>query len=61
MKVALTNCLLVDGTGSSPRPGMTVVVDGAEIADVGPRGEVAAGTHVVDLAGLAALGTASAP
>ena len=48
MRIALENCLLIDGTGRAPEPGMTVVLDGAEIVEVGDRREHEPGTRVVD-------------
>ena len=42
--VALTNVTIIDGTGSAPRTGQTIVIRGNRIADVGrelrlhPRG-----------------------
>lgn len=32
--VALTNVTVIDGTGSAPAPGMTILIDGGRIADV---------------------------
>jgi imidazolonepropionase-like amidohydrolase len=55
MKVALSNCLLVDGTGSGPRGGATVVVDGDTIAAVGDRPELASDVGVVDLGGMTVM------
>jgi len=55
MKVALANCLLIDGSGRAPEPGMTVVVDGSHIVEVGDRREHEPGTHVVDLDGLTVM------
>jgi hypothetical protein len=51
--VALTNVLLVDGTGGAPRPGQTVVIRDGKIAEVGPSGsvKVPAGAHTMDLGG----------
>ena len=51
--VALTNVLLVDGTGGAPRPGQTVVIRDGRIAEVGPSGsvKVPAGAHTMDLGG----------
>jgi imidazolonepropionase-like amidohydrolase len=51
--VALTNVLLVDGTGTAPRSGQTVVIRDGRIADVGPSGTVRppAGALTMDLAG----------
>ena len=51
--VALTNVLLVDGTGADPRPGQTVLIRDGRIADVGPAGavRVPAGVRSFDLGG----------
>ena len=51
--VALTNVLLIDGTGGTPRPGQTVVIRAGKIAEVGPASSVRppAGAQVMDLAG----------
>jgi imidazolonepropionase-like amidohydrolase len=51
--VALTNITLIDGTGSAPQPGMTVLVTNGRIADVFPTGSRALpeGTSVQDLPG----------
>lgn len=51
--VALTNLLLIDGTGGAPRPGQTVVIRDGKIAEVGPASAVRApaGAQVMDLAG----------
>ena len=51
--VALTNVLLVDGTGAAPRPGQTIVVRDGRIAAVGPAGtvQVPAGARTMDLGG----------
>jgi imidazolonepropionase-like amidohydrolase len=51
--VALTNVLLIDGTGGEPRPGYTVVIRGGKIAAVGAPGSVRlpAGARTMDLAG----------
>jgi imidazolonepropionase-like amidohydrolase len=51
--VALTNVLLVDGTGGEPRPGQTVIIRDGRIAEVGPAAAVQlpAGAHTMDLGG----------
>ena len=51
--VALTNVLLIDGTGAEPRPGQTVVIRAGKIAAVGPATSVRppAGARTMDLAG----------
>ena len=51
--VALTNVRVVDGTGSQPREGQTVVIQNGKIASVGNAADVRvpAGARVLDLAG----------
>jgi len=51
--VALTNVTIIDGTGSAPRAGQTIVIRGTRIADVGPaaRVRVPAGARVLELRG----------
>lgn len=51
--VALTNVLLIDGTGGESRAGQTVLIRDGKIAQVGPAGSVrvSAGAHTMDLAG----------
>src|SRR5262245_6988624 len=51
--VALTNVLLIDGTGGTPRPGQTVVIRDGKIVEIGPSSSVRspAGAQVMDLAG----------
>lgn len=51
--VALTNVTLIDGTGSAPRTGQTIVIRGDRIAQVGTSATVRppAGARVLDLAG----------
>lgn len=51
--VALTNVTVIDGTGSAPRPGQTVVLRAGKIAQVGSSSTVKApaGARVMDLAG----------
>jgi imidazolonepropionase-like amidohydrolase len=51
--VALTNVMLVDGTGGEPRARQTVIIRDGKIAQVGPAGSVRApaGAHAMDLAG----------
>ena len=48
--VAITNVLLIDGTGAPARAAMTVVVERGRIAAVGPSSEtnVPEGAHVID-------------
>lgn len=51
--VALTGATLIDGTGSPPRPGMTVLIRGDRIEDVFRTGEEAlpSGAEVLELEG----------
>ena len=51
--VALTNVTTIDGTGSAPRTGQTIVIRGNRIADVGPTASVRvpAGARVMLLGG----------
>jgi imidazolonepropionase-like amidohydrolase len=51
--VALTNVTIIDGTGSAPRTGQTIVIRGNRIADVGPAASVRvpAGARVMQLGG----------
>jgi len=51
--VALSNVLLVDGTGADPRPGQTIIIRDGRIAEVGPAGtvRVPAGVRTLDLGG----------
>jgi hypothetical protein len=47
---AITNVLLIDGTGAAPRPAQTVVVRDGKVAEVGPSNRVRlpAGTRTID-------------
>jgi imidazolonepropionase-like amidohydrolase len=51
--VALTNVTIIDGTGSQPRPGQTIVIRDGRIVGVGPVAStpVPAGARVMDFAG----------
>jgi enamidase len=51
--LALTGATLIDGTGSPPRPGMTVLIQGQRIQTVGKDGEVKIpdGVQQISLAG----------
>ena len=51
--VALTNVTIIDGTGSAPKTGQTIVIRGNRISDVGPTASVRvpAGARVMQLAG----------
>ncbi len=46
--VAITNVMLIDGTGAAPQAGQTVVIRGGKIAAVGARAAVPAGAMVID-------------
>jgi imidazolonepropionase-like amidohydrolase len=51
--VALTNVTVIDGTGSAPKTGQTIIIRNATIADVGPAAttRVPPGAHVMELSG----------
>jgi imidazolonepropionase-like amidohydrolase len=51
--VALTNALVIDGTGAAPRSGQTVIIRDGRIAAVGPTAStpVPAGARTIDAAG----------
>ena len=51
--LALTHVLLIDGTGSAPKPDQTIVIRAGKIAAVGPAGsvQVPAGARTMDLNG----------
>jgi len=51
--VALTNVTIIDGTGSGPKTGQTIIIRGNRIADVGPAASVRvpAGARVMQLTG----------
>ena len=55
--LALTNGVLIDGTGAAPLPDATIVLNGAEIVAVGPSGEVGIPerTETIDLQGATIL------
>ena len=52
-RYALAGATMIDGSGAPPRPAMTVLVDGRQIARVGPAGavELPSDLPVYDLAG----------
>src|SRR5262249_9060755 len=50
-QLLLRNAVLFDGSGTPPRPGTDVLVEGARIAAVGSGLSARAGAEVVDLAG----------
>lgn len=51
--LALTNVTVIDGTGSAPRPGSTVIIRNRRIADIYPSNArtAPAGARVIDLSG----------
>jgi len=49
--VALVGGRVIDGTGAAPRPGCTVLIEGARILAVGEDVEVPEGAEVVDVSG----------
>ena len=49
--IALTNATLIDGTGAAARGGVTIVMDGGRIVDLGPAARVPTGATVVNVAG----------
>ena len=51
--VALVNATIIDGTGTAPRPGQTVVIRDGRIAEVGPSASITvpAGARRMDLVG----------
>ena len=51
--VALTNVTIIDGTGSAPKTGQTIVIRGNRISDVGPAASVRvpSGARVMQLGG----------
>jgi imidazolonepropionase-like amidohydrolase len=51
--LALAHVLLIDGTGSAPKPDQTIVIRAGKIAAVGPAGsvQVPAGARTIDLNG----------
>jgi imidazolonepropionase-like amidohydrolase len=51
MIIALTNGVLIDGSGAPPRPGTTVVIDDGALVEVGAGADVGADVLEVDLEG----------
>lgn len=49
--LVLQNATVIDGTGSPPREGVTVVVRGGRIASLGASGAPSPGTRTIDLRG----------
>jgi imidazolonepropionase-like amidohydrolase len=49
--VALTNATVIDGSGAAAQPGITIVMQGGRISDIGRSVQPPAGATVVDLAG----------
>src|SRR5687767_6387679 len=46
--IAIRGVTLVDGTGRSPVPGVTVVIEGTRIRDVGTTVQVPSGARVIE-------------
>lgn len=49
--IVLTNATVIDGTGAAPRSGVTIVMRGGRISDLGPQVRPPAGATVVDASG----------
>jgi imidazolonepropionase-like amidohydrolase len=49
--IALTNASLIDGSGAAMQRGVTIVIEGGRIVDMGPSARAPAGSTVIDLAG----------
>jgi imidazolonepropionase-like amidohydrolase len=49
--IALTNASLIDGSGAAMQRGVTIVIEGGRIVDIGPSARAPAGATVIDLAG----------
>jgi imidazolonepropionase-like amidohydrolase len=49
--IALTNANLIDGSGAAMQPGVTIVIEGGRIVDMGPSVRAPAGSSVIDLTG----------
>jgi imidazolonepropionase-like amidohydrolase len=49
--VALTNATVIDGSGAPAQAGVTIVMEGGRIRDIGPSAQTPAGATVVDLTG----------
>src|SRR5262245_50280839 len=47
----LKNATLIDGTGSAPQAGVTIVIENGRILDMGPQVSVPNGANVTDLSG----------
>jgi len=54
-RLVLSNARLIDGTGSEPRVGVTVVVEGHRIAAVGDQLNPPLGATVLDMTGLTVM------
>ena len=48
---ALTHATVIDGTGSAPRPDVTIVMENGRIRDMGTALAAPAGATVIDLTG----------
>ncbi|MHB8618870.1 MAG: amidohydrolase family protein [Chloroflexota bacterium] len=55
MIIALTNCLLIDGTGREPIENATVVVENSHVVEAGPGRSPAAAERILNLGGMAVL------
>jgi len=53
--VAITNVLVLDGTGAAPRPGQTILIRDGRFAEIGPSVQVPAGAQRIDGAGHTAI------
>jgi imidazolonepropionase-like amidohydrolase len=49
--IALTNATVIDGSGAPAQSGVTIVMDGGRIRDIGPGVAAPAGATVIDLTG----------
>jgi imidazolonepropionase-like amidohydrolase len=49
--IALTNATLIDGTGSPAQTGVTIVLEGGRIRDMGPSVQAPAGATAIDVTG----------
>jgi imidazolonepropionase-like amidohydrolase len=49
--IALTNATVIDGSGASMQRGVTIVLEGGRIRDMGPSDQAPSGATVIDLTG----------
>ena len=49
--IALTNANLIDGSGAAMQPGVTIIIEGGRIVDMGLSVRAPAGSSVIDLTG----------